>query len=257
MRRRWCGYETGRRVGSVSQEITRGRLVFDRVLDRLLGGEPMSTEQRDCDPRVLDQDERLSVPGAGRVLLVLAVMIAVGLGLASCASHRSLDLIGRDEVVAADAAPGSLRPDQAGSETVQATLEALLGLFDDFRPEAIAAKATGIYHEDAYFNDGFVEVTGAQAIAEYLGRTADATKTLDISLEDSIVLGDEAYLRWIMRFTTSGRRAVSVVAPGITHLRLDAEGRIIYHRDYWDAGTAVAEFVPVAGGILRAVRSRL
>ena len=187
---------------------------------------------------------------------MFAGLIAVSLGLSSCATHRSLDLIGQDQVVAAAAAPGSVRPDQTGSPNVEATLDALLGLFDDFRSAAITAKAARIYHEDAYFNDGFVEVRGAQAIAEYLGRTAEATKTLQISLEDRIVVGDEVYLRWIMRFTTAGRRTVTVVAPGITHLRLDAESRIMYHRDYWDAGTAVAEFVPVAGGILRAVRSR-
>ncbi len=60
-----------------------------------------------------------------------------------------------------------------------------------------------------------------------------------------------------MRFTTAGSRSRTIVAPGITHLRFDGDGRIVYHRDYWDGSGALAEFVPLVGSILRSVRSRL
>jgi hypothetical protein len=36
----------------------------------------------------------------------------------------------------------------------------------------------------------------------------------------------------------------TVLAPGISHLRFDDTGRILYHRYYWDASAALAVFVP-------------
>ena len=68
--------------------------------------------------------------------------------------------------------------------------------------------------------------------------------------------GGEVYVRWVMTFTTE-RRSTTIVAPGISHLRFDADGRILYHRDYWDASGALAELVPLVGPVLRAVRARL
>jgi hypothetical protein len=43
----------------------------------------------------------------------------------------------------------------------------------------------------------------------------------------------------------------------MTHLRIGTDGLILYHHDYWDAGTALAELVPVLGAVLRTVRSRV
>ena len=44
--------------------------------------------------------------------------------------------------------------------------------------------------------------------------------------------------------------------PG-SHLRFAADGRIAYHRDYWDAAEEVYEKVPLLGGLLRRIKRRL
>ena len=143
----------------------------------------------------------------------------------------------------------------AGS--VDAGIQRFLNIFAEFRPASVAAAAREAYAADAYFNDGFAELDGAEAIAAYFERTAEATANIEVEIEDRAVSGGEIYLRWVMRFSTRGARARTIVAPGMTHLRLDADGRIVYHRDYWDASGALAEFVPLMGSILRSVRSRL
>ena len=188
------------------------------------------------------------------VLLGLTVVAMVA---TSCASHRTLDLMaggGRALAATAVVDPATERP---SPETVEATLAGFLALFDDFRPEAIRERAGAVYGPTAYFHDGFVELEGSAAIADYLARTAEATRELRITMEDRVASGGEVYLRWVMRFTTSGRRSVSVAAPGVSHLRVDRDGRITYHRDYWDAGTALGAFVPGVSPVLRAVRKRL
>jgi hypothetical protein len=42
----------------------------------------------------------------------------------------------------------------------------------------------------------------------------------------------------------------------MTHLRFDRDGRVIYHQDYWDSGSALFEKIPVLGGGIRAVKKR-
>jgi steroid Delta-isomerase len=41
-----------------------------------------------------------------------------------------------------------------------------------------------------------------------------------------------------------------------THLRFAADGRIVYHRDYWDAAEEPYAKLPVLGAVVRALQRR-
>jgi hypothetical protein len=43
----------------------------------------------------------------------------------------------------------------------------------------------------------------------------------------------------------------------MSQLRFDSAGKVIYHRDHWDASGALATFVPLVPKILSSIRSRL
>jgi len=45
--------------------------------------------------------------------------------------------------------------------------------------------------------------------------------------------------------------------PGVTHLRLAADGRVAEHTDLFDAAEGFYETLPVIGGALRAIKRRL
>lgn len=189
--------------------------------------------------------------------LAVGVPLAVGTLAVGCASAPSGDLVGGGAEAAGRTDDESRRAIAGDRAALEAGLERFLGLFREFTPEAVAAAAREAYSADAYFNDGFAELEGAETIAAYFERTARSTATIEVEIEDRVVAGSEVYLRWVMDFTTSGRRARTIVAPGMTHLRFNAAGEILYHRDYWDASGALAEFVPLMSPILRSVRSRL
>lgn len=186
----------------------------------------------------------------------LGVVMAVAALWTSCSSS-SADLVGRGgaalERTRSDAAAAAAMP----RESLEAGIDRFLAVFADFSPAAVAAAARKAYADNAYFNDGFAELEGGEAIAAYFERTAGSTAAIEVAIEDRVVAGGEVYLRWVMTFTTTGRRARTIVAPGMTHLRFDGAGRISYHRDYWDGSGALAEFVPLMGPILRGVRSRI
>ena len=46
------------------------------------------------------------------------------------------------------------------------------------------------------------------------------------------------------------------VIRGASHLKFDGEGRIRYHRDYWDAAEELYEKLPVLGGLMRLLKKR-
>ena len=96
---------------------------------------------------------------------------------------------------------------------------------------------------------------GNEEIARYLSHSAELAPSLVVEMQDVVRATDGGvYLRWQMRY---GEGDEEVVAPGMSHLRVDASGRILYHRDYWDASGALGLEVPLVTRVLNAVRSRL
>lgn len=184
----------------------------------------------------------------GGGLLVLSMMM-----FAACRSSGDLRGVGPDALAASD--DEARRAMSEGAEAVDAGLARFVTLFDTFEPKPVAEAARGLYAENAYFNDGFLELEGREAIADYLARSAEHASALEIEIEEIVRSDSGVYVRWMMRFTTSGGKDVH--APGISHLRFDVAGRILYHRDYWDASGALASMVPVVGPVLEAVRKRL
>jgi steroid delta-isomerase len=180
---------------------------------------------------------------------------ALLLSVSACRSGRKIDLVGGGRsALAKTKAPG--RAAMQTPETVNASVTRFRKLFDEFRAEPVGANAASLYAQDAYFNDGFVELEGNAEIAKYLARSADATEAMHVDIEETTMTDDGVYLRWVMTYTIHYRKT-TITAPGISHLRFTADGRIAYHRDYWDGTGALAELIPVTGPILRAVKSRL
>jgi hypothetical protein len=42
---------------------------------------------------------------------------------------------------------------------------------------------------------------------------------------------------------------------GMSHVRYDAKGKVIFHQDYWDTG-AVYEKIPVMGAVIRWIKNK-
>jgi limonene-1,2-epoxide hydrolase len=196
--------------------------------------------------------------GRGLVMMVIGgVVVLVALvTLASCSSTSPGDPLALARRALADTEPGAVRTGGEPSDTVRAAVARFQALFADFEPATVGERARGVYAENAYFNDGFAELAGVDEIAAYLARSAEAAGAVDIEVHDVAYSGAEIYLRWDMRFTNQ-KGSKEVVAAGISHLRVNADGWVVFHRDYWDSSGALAELVPLMPSILRSIRSRL
>ncbi len=122
--------------------------------------------------------------------------------------------------------------------------------------EASLARIDAVYAPDAYFKDPFNEVRGVEAIQRIFARMfVQVHAPRFVILE---VIGDErgAVLTWEFHFRLRRFTRAPHVIRGASHLRLAADGRIQYQRDYWDAAEELYEKLPVLGGLMRGLKRR-
>ncbi len=131
----------------------------------------------------------------------------------------------------------------------------LVDLYETLAPADLPG-LRGVYAPDARFKDPFNQVQGVAAIAaifEHMFRTLDGPRfrVLDIALD-----GDLLFLTWDFDFRTRGAGARAMTVHGATRLRLDAQGRVVDHRDYWDAAEELYEKLPLIGLLMRWLKRR-
>lgn len=134
-------------------------------------------------------------------------------------------------------------------------LASLKRYFEQLRAEDVAHLGRH-YAEHVYFRDPFNEVRGlpqVQRIFAHMFETLEAPRFL---IRDAFGEGDQAFLSWDFVFRRKGSdREWSI--HGSSHLRFAPDGRVIYHRDYWDAAEELWEKLPLLGGLLRLLKKRL
>ena len=131
-------------------------------------------------------------------------------------------------------------------------------LFSSLTDERVGNLVHEVYADDAYLNDTLKEVRGVEAIREYLIESGKAVRSCQVEINDLAQSQVDCYVRWTMeiRFKKLEKGRVCS-SQGISHLRFNQDGRIIYHQDYWDSAGALFEHIPVLGLLIRQVKKRL
>jgi steroid Delta-isomerase len=134
-------------------------------------------------------------------------------------------------------------------------LQPLLRWFETLTPQTVQ-QAQQLYAPDARFKDPFNDVQGPTAIAAIFTHMFEQVQQPRFVIEEVLSDGTQALLTWTMLYRR-GDGAVEHRIRGSTHLRLDAQGRVCWHRDYWDAAEELYETLPVIGALMRWLRRRL
>lgn len=112
------------------------------------------------------------------------------------------------------------------------------------------------YAPDARFKDPFHDVCGIPAIQQVYSRMYVALQDPRFIIQDALAQDDHCMLTWDFTFRLRRAPTQAQTLHGVTHLTLDADGRITCHRDYWDAAEALYEKLPVLGSAMRWVKRR-
>ncbi|PTU71100.1 MULTISPECIES: nuclear transport factor 2 family protein [Chromobacterium] len=135
----------------------------------------------------------------------------------------------------------------------QADWQALLDWYQTLTPQTLPDIAR-FYTENARFKDPFNDVRGVakiQAVFHHMFKTLEQPRfTVIHALRD----GDQAFITWDFDFAYAGRK---VSIHGGSHFQFDADGKIMLHRDYWDAAEELFEKIPLLGLPVAWLRKKL
>lgn len=107
-----------------------------------------------------------------------------------------------------------------------------------------------IYTEHAYFKDPFNEVNGVEPIRQIFAHMFAKVDEPRFLVKTRLQQGDEVFLTWDFTLRFKGETQDRLM-HGSSHLRFAADGRIAYHRDYWDTAEELYEKLPLVGSIMR------
>jgi hypothetical protein len=126
-------------------------------------------------------------------------------------------------------------------------LDALIRYFEELTPASLA-RLPEFYTETAFFKDPFNEVRGSQAIQRIFAHMFERTVEPRFVVTEKLADDNSAMLVWEFRYG-KGQRIL-----GVSHLRFADDGRVAYHRDYWDAAEELYAKLPIIGVAMRGLQ---
>ena len=115
------------------------------------------------------------------------------------------------------------------------------------------------YSTEASFCDPVVIIKGAPAIEKYYSGLYQNVEEIKFEFAELIEAGNWVAAPWIMHLKAKKLNAGKLISvPGISHIQFESSsGKAIYHRDYFDMGAFVYEYVPVLGMVIRFIKEKL
>jgi len=148
---------------------------------------------------------------------------------------------------------------QAISQTAHSreALDCIVRAFEAITPQSVASLGD-IYCERVHFKDPFNDVHGLAAVQRIFDHMFVALQSPRFIVTRRVVDGTHCFLVWEFRFFFRGfGKSVEQCVVGSSSLQLTAEGKILEHRDYWDAAEELYEKMPILGGLMAWLRRRM
>jgi steroid Delta-isomerase len=143
------------------------------------------------------------------------------------------------------------------SASTQDAVARVIAFYEALAP-ADVDRIPELYAADACFRDPFNDVRGTAEIRRIFAAMFDHLADCRFTIRETVVDGDGAFLVWDMTYRMRSFRPDTVQSiHGASHLKFDADGRIAWHRDYWDAADELYSKLPLIGPVMRYLKRRL
>lgn len=132
-----------------------------------------------------------------------------------------------------------------------ARLARVIHFFENLDRAALA-RIGEVYAKDAWFKDPFNQVSGSVAITHIFDHMFEQVGEPRFAILEAVEQGDAAFLTWDFHFRMKRFDTAKVqTVRGASHLKFAVDGRVNYHRDYWDAAEELYEKLPLIGALMR------
>lgn len=137
----------------------------------------------------------------------------------------------------------------------QADLYRVIDFFQSISADS-ARTLSLIYTDDVWFKDPFNEVQGLEKVGHIFTHMFEQVDAPRFVITHSVLQDDQAFLTWEFLFRMRRFSDEEQCIRGATHVRFASDGRVAYHRDYWDAAEELYEKLPVIGSVMRWLKTR-
>jgi hypothetical protein len=137
------------------------------------------------------------------------------------------------------------------------SLDALIRFYQELSPASVE-RFGEFYSEQAYFKDPFNEVRGIPAIQRIFRHMFGQVAEPRFVVTEQVADGGGAMLVWEFHYRVRlWGKGQAQVMRGVSHLRFAADGKVEYHRDYWDTAEELYMKLPALGALMRGLRRML
>jgi predicted SnoaL-like aldol condensation-catalyzing enzyme len=127
-----------------------------------------------------------------------------------------------------------------------------VGTFEALGTPDFFAKADKLFADTLYLNDTLAEHYNKQSLNAYFVGMNKRVTNSKVTILQQYHQGDVLYLHWTMGFNLRvlGKQ-VAMFSAGITQLKVNAAGQVVYQQDYWDPNNGLYRQLPVVGWLYR------
>ena len=114
-----------------------------------------------------------------------------------------------------------------------------------------------LYADDIYFEDPSHGIQGKAGLMTYFVNMFKNMENCDFKFHQTLVSESDIFTTWTMFLNhrkLNGGKTIRIDGSSFLKTR---NGKIYYHRDYFDMGAMVYENLPILGRIIRTIRLRL
>lgn len=128
----------------------------------------------------------------------------------------------------------------------------------DLKSPDMADHIKEAYADDLYFNDTLKTLDSRDTLVAYLVETAERVDYNRVQIHEIIPSEDNYYVRWSMQTGfTLFNKPIETESIGMSHIRLNDEGKIYFHQDFWDNTEGFFQHLPVVGYLIGKTKQRL
>lgn len=113
-----------------------------------------------------------------------------------------------------------------------------------------------LYTADVYFEDPSHAIQGKPALIRYFGKMFKSLDQCSFKFHSTIADGSNVCLTWTMIFNHPKLgNGETIRVEGASYLKT-RNGKIYYHRDYFDMGAMLYEHLPIVGKLVQKSKLR-
>ncbi|WP_337843422.1 nuclear transport factor 2 family protein [Rheinheimera sp.] len=134
-------------------------------------------------------------------------------------------------------------------------LKRFIGTYQSLAVGPLDPLAT-LYHPQVQFQDPLHQVQGLESLLSYFAGLYSKLTQCKFQIDSVFYQGNSAALYWTMTYAHPQLNQGKPIRVEGHSLIRGEQDKVVYHRDYLDAGQMLYEHLPVVGALIRWVKGR-